>query len=156
MKSVYLDTTVPSHLHDQREDLVIRYRREITKKWWESELKKYEVFISDFTLTELERGCYPGKEQVLASVAGIPVLKLYDEIIAIAQFYIDNYVMPKQEAGDAFHLACASFHKVDFLLTWNCNHLANANKFQHVRTANSKLKLFTPEIVTPEELFEEA
>jgi uncharacterized protein YjbI with pentapeptide repeats len=64
-------------------------------------------------------------------------------------------LMPKGAAGDEFHLACASFHKIDYLLTWNCNHLANANKEKHIRVVNTKLGLFTPVIVTPIQLFKE-
>ncbi len=63
--------------------------------------------------------------------------------------------MPLKLEGDAFHLAYASVYKIDFLLTWNCNHLANANKKQHIRVINTKLGLSTPEIITPLELFEE-
>ena len=63
--------------------------------------------------------------------------------------------MPKDEMGDALHLAYASFYKIDFLLTWNCNHLANANKKQHIRILNNRLNLFVPEIITPLELFTE-
>jgi len=63
--------------------------------------------------------------------------------------------MPRVLKGDALHLAYASFYKMDFLLTWNCNHLANANKKQHISIINTRLKLFTPEIVTPSQLFTE-
>jgi hypothetical protein len=63
--------------------------------------------------------------------------------------------MPRILEGDALHLAYASFHKIDFLLTWNCNHLANANKRKHIRTINARLNLATPEIITPLELFSE-
>jgi hypothetical protein len=63
--------------------------------------------------------------------------------------------MPKDAAGDAFHLACASYHKIDYFFTWNCNHLANANKRDHILITNAKLGLFTPQIVTPLELFKE-
>ena len=63
--------------------------------------------------------------------------------------------MPKIFQGDAIHLAYASFYKIDFLLTWNCNHLANANKRQHIKIINKQLDLWTPEIITPLELFRE-
>ena len=63
--------------------------------------------------------------------------------------------MPKDFEGDAMHLAFASYFKIDFLLTWNCNHLANANKKQHIRMLNTKLNLNIPEIITPLELFSE-
>ena len=66
--------------------------------------------------------------------------------------YIQHKAMPKDPAGDALHLALASYHKCDFLLTWNCNHLANANKFTHIQRLNTLLGLFTPGLVTPLEL----
>ena len=63
--------------------------------------------------------------------------------------------MPQVLKGDVLHLAYASYYKMDFLLTWNCNHLANANKRQHIRIINARQNLATPEIVTPLELFKE-
>ncbi|WP_347274473.1 hypothetical protein [Candidatus Kuenenia sp.] len=77
------------------------------------------------------------------------------EIVEIVKYYIEHSLMPKDVQGDAVHLAYASFYKIDFLLTWNCNHLANANKKQHIRIINATLDLFTPEIITPLELFTE-
>lgn len=63
--------------------------------------------------------------------------------------------MPRISTGDGLHLAYASLYKIDFLLTWNCNHLANANKKHHIRVINTRLGLFVPEITTPMELFTE-
>ena len=63
--------------------------------------------------------------------------------------------MPQEYKGDAIHLAYASLYKMDFLLTWNWNHLANANKHQHIRIINSQMLLPTPEIITPITLFTE-
>jgi len=60
--------------------------------------------------------------------------------------------MPDNPVGDALHLALASFHKCDYLLTWNCKHLANANKAPHIKRINAMLNLFTPLLVTPLEL----
>lgn len=73
----------------------------------------------------------------------------------IADFYIANYVMPKSLIGDAIHLAYASFYDIQYLLTWNCNHLANANKRKHIQVINGQLGLSTPQIITPLELFNE-
>ena len=71
------------------------------------------------------------------------------EIDRITQYYIDSLVMPQDPIGDAFHLAIASFHKIDILLTWNLAHLANPNKLDLVTQINQKLGLPTPELVTP-------
>ena len=77
------------------------------------------------------------------------------EVRSIARIYIENLLMPRKFEGDVFHLAYASLYKMDFLLTWNCNHLANANKKLHIRIINTNLGLTVPEITTPLELVEE-
>jgi hypothetical protein len=85
----------------------------------------------------------------------IPVLAVEPAILEIVSTYLRNLLMPAKPVSDAMHLALASFHKCDFLLTWNCEHLANANKFQHIRRVNSMLGLFVPGLVTPLELLGE-
>ena len=82
----------------------------------------------------------------------LPLIEIEQQIAKIVQTYIRYKVMPDDPAGDALHLALASYHKCDFLLTWNCNHLANANKFGHIRQMNTLLGLFVPLLVTPLEL----
>ena len=151
--SVYFDTTIPSYLFDERES--IRIHIEATKKWWAEERSHFDVWISEETFNEIAEGNYPRKDEILKFIATIPILSPEQQIIDIAQIYLDNYVMPRVLKGDALHLAYASFYKIDFLLTWNCNHLANANKKQHIRVVNTRLNLATPEIVTPLELFSE-
>ena len=152
-KGVYLDTTIISYYFDKRKN--IKTYCDLTKKWWGKESKNYNLVISNEVIAELEKGNYPNKEQLLTFIKTIKRLKYNKSILDIASVYIDNYLMPKQYAGDAIHLAYASFYKIDFLMTWNCNHLANANKKNHVRIINTKLNLFIPEIITPMELFTE-
>ncbi|NJM11260.1 MAG: type II toxin-antitoxin system VapC family toxin [Synechococcaceae cyanobacterium SM1_2_3] len=151
--SVYLDTTIPSYLFDERESIKIHI--EATKKWWNQESKNFDVWISEETFNEIAEGNYPRKDEILKFASSIPILSPERQIIDIAQIYLDNYVMPRVLKGDALHLAYASFYKIDFLLTWNCNHLANANKKRHIRVVNTRLNLATPEIITPLELFSE-
>ncbi len=152
-KSVYLDTTIPSYYYDKRSEL--KYPCEITRKWWKEERRNYDIFISFETIAELNRGNYPRKEEILEFVNAIEQLDQSRDIKNIVEHYIKNTLMPKDVRGDAVHLAYASYYKIDFLLTWNCNHLANANKKQHIKIINSQLDLFTPEIITPLELFTE-
>ena len=87
-------------------------------------------------------------------IADIPLVSIEAEIAEIIQVYIEHKVMPDNPLGDALHLALASFHKCEFLLTWNCKHLANANKFGHIRRINALLGLYMPSLVTPLELLE--
>jgi len=82
----------------------------------------------------------------------IAKVSIVNEVKSIAETYVKHAVMPRDPAGDALHLAIASYHKCDFLLTWNCHHLANANKFIPIRRINESLGIFCPQIVTPLEL----
>ena len=152
-KTVYLDTTVLSYLFDERESL--RSLTELTRRWWKTQRRGYRLFLSAETLAELGNGNYDHKAQSLKEAASIEILRRTDDIEIIAKVYVDNLLMPKKVEGDAIHLAYASVYKMDFLLTWNCNHLANANKKQHIRIINTKLGLAVPEITTPMELFRE-
>jgi hypothetical protein len=153
IKSVYLDSTIPSYLFDEREN--IKSYIETTRRWWEEERINFELYISEESIIELSGGDYPNKQKLMNCISEIQVLQSHTRIFEIAQIYIDNYLMPRSIMGDAVHLAYTSFYKIDFLLTWNCKHLANANKKQHIRIVNTKLNLFIPEIITPLELFTE-
>ena len=84
-----------------------------------------------------------------------PLLDLNDSVAEAVEAYIANHVMPNDPGGDALHLAVASFHRCDFLVTWNCRHIANANKFGHIRRVNGILGLGNPTLVTPLELLNE-
>ncbi len=152
-EKVYLDSTIPSYYFDQRESLAAF--TEVTKKWWSEMSGMYDVFISDAVLQELNCGNYPRKRDIMEFVSHIPLLPPISELEPIADFYIANRVMPKSLIGDALHLAYASYYGIRYLLTWNCNHLANANKRKHIRIINGRLGLSTPEIITPLELFAE-
>jgi hypothetical protein len=88
----------------------------------------------------------------LALVRDLPLLPIEPAIAEIVQAYIGYKLMPSDPGGDAMHLALASYHKCDFLVTWNCRHLANANKFGHIRRVNTMLGLFVPALVTPLEM----
>lgn len=129
--------------------------RQWTRDWWADDKINYQSFTSDAVINEIESGNHPEKPQKLALMENIELLAINWEIEEIVEVYISNYLMPKDELGDALHLAIASYHKMDFLLTWNCKHLANANKRDHIRRINERLKIFTPELVTPYELIGE-
>ena len=85
----------------------------------------------------------------------IRLVPVEEAIIEIVQTYLERELMPRDPTGDALHLALASYHKCDMLLTWNCRHLANANKFPHIRRINTMLGLYVPALVTPLELLGE-
>jgi hypothetical protein len=103
---------------------------------------------------ELSRAPDPKREKCMRLISGLPVLDYDDIADEIVAAYIRHRLMPDEDMGDAAHLALASFHKCDFLVTWNCRNIANANKFDHIRRVNGMLGLFTPKLVTPLQLLE--
>lgn len=152
-EKVYLDSTIPSYYFDNRESLSTFIVA--TKQWWKEMSTNYDVFISEAVLQELSASNYPRRDEIIEFVSRIQLLPLTNDLEHIVEFYVANYVMPKSLVGDALHLAYASYYDVQYLLTWNCNHLANANKKRHIRVINGRLGLSTPEIITPLELFTE-
>lgn len=152
IESVYIETTVFSFYHDRRTSAAIIAMHDWTREWWDAHRRRYDVLTSTAVLAELGEGNLPHKDEALAMALGLPAIPVEDEVREIVEVYIKHQLMPSDPVGDALHLALASFHKIDFLLTWNCNHLANANKFGHIRRINTLLGLHVPMLVTPLEL----
>ena len=153
--TVYVETSIPSFYHELRTDPEILARRQWTREWWENAWGRHELVTSPAVVYELERGDYLSRAACLELIAALPLLAVEPAIVDIAETYIARHVMPADPAGDALHLALASFHRCDFLVTWNCQHLANANKFGHIRRVNTLLGLYVPLLVTPLELLAE-
>lgn len=149
---VYVETTIPSFYFEVRAEPEMVARRDWTREWWDDHRLNYELFTSEAVVDELEKGSFPQKDDALKLLETIPLLDIEEEIAEIVDAYIVHHVMPQDPVGDALHLAIAAHHKCEFLVTWNCRHLANANKFAHIRRVNGLLGLFSPSLVTPLEL----
>ena len=148
---VYVETTIPSFYYEARTAPDVVARRDWTRRWWDDAPARYELATSAVVLDELTNGPSERNTEWLALLRNLPLLPVEPAIAEIVQAYIRLRLMPAAP-GDALHLALASYHKCDFLVTWNCRHLANANKFGHIRRVNTMLGLFVPAIVTPLEL----
>ncbi len=149
---VYVETSIPSFYCEMRTTPDVVARRDWTRQWWSDAAANYELVSSPAVIGELSLGIPERSAQRLALIETLPLLTIEDEIVEIVAAYIQHKVMPADPSGDALHLAIASFHKCDFLVTWNCQHIANANKFGHIRRINTLLGLFVPALVTPLEL----
>jgi transposase-like protein len=149
---VYIETTIPSFYHEVRTEPEMVARRMWTRQWWDEQRFAFDLLSSDAVVDELERGDHPVKEGALSLIEPLELLPIESEVVEVATAYIQHKLMPNDPLGDALHLALASYHKCDFLLTWNCRHLANANKFGHIKRINTILGLFVPTLVTPLEL----
>ncbi|HEY9798995.1 MAG TPA: type II toxin-antitoxin system VapC family toxin [Leptolyngbyaceae cyanobacterium] len=149
---VYIETSIPSFYYEVRTEPDMVARREWTQEWWHNVNNNYELVTSVAVLDELNRGNFPRKKEAIELISGLSFVAIESVIAEIVEVYIQQHLMPSDPLGDALHLALASYHKCDFLLTWNCRHLANANKFGHIRRLNVMLGLYVPTLVTPLEL----
>ena len=123
-KRVYIETSIPSFYFETRTEPEMVARRNWTRNWWDHQAHKYELVTSEAVFEELNEGDYPFKDDALVLIDDLPVLEVDGSVIRIVNAYVVNKAMPKNPKGDALHLALATHHKCDFLLTWNCNHLA--------------------------------
>jgi len=153
--TVYIETTIPSFYHSIRATPEMTTVRQWTRDWWDGESFRYSLVTSYAVLQELEQGEHSHKPEKLAMLSKLPLLTISAPVAEIVEVYIQRKIMPANTTGDALHLALASFYNCDYLLTWNCKHIANANKFNHIRRVNQLLHLKTPELVTPLELTKE-
>jgi len=117
-------------------------------------INRVEPVTSEAVRYELQRGDYPGKHEALELISTIPDIEIVGEIQDIITTYVEHQLMPANPLGDALHLALASYHSCDYLLTWNCQNIANPNKFTHIRIINTMLGLHVPELVTPYQMLE--
>ena len=152
-KRIYIETTIPSSYYTLRTDEESLIRQKLTRQWWDEYAELFILTSSSAVETELRQGTGRTTQDRLALLAGFEIFVSSIEILQIAQIYIDRLIMPKEPQGDALHLAFASFHKVDAILTWNCTHLANPNKFDFITRINRELGLTTPELKTPHDYF---
>jgi len=154
--TVYLDATIPSFYYEDRPGTVMQAWREITVEFWGQAPARYDLFVSDETLRELQETGYPEdkRRNCLALVAGLPRLAVTPEVTELVAYYLRERVMPANDLGDAFHLALATWYRMQYVLTWNCRHLANANKFEHIQIVNTRRRLVSPALVTPAQLLE--
>ncbi len=156
MSRIYVETSIASFYYEVRDEPDMVARREWTRRWFDAAvIGDDEIVTSLAVLAELEKGAFPGREQALKLFSQLPIEDITDPIAEIVEAYIAHKLMPNDPTGDALHLAVASYHKCDFLVTWNCKHLANANKFGHIRRVNGILGLMSPSLVTPLELLAE-
>jgi predicted nucleic acid-binding protein len=143
---LYLETSVVGAYLDNGDP----FRRDITIRWWEHELSEYRVFSSILVERELERIAEPHRSGYLNLVRPLEKLDIAEEVAILAEGYIERGIFHRKYLADAVHVALASFHKIDYLVTWNFGHIANVRKQARLRLFNTTAGFFSPVIVTPE------
>jgi hypothetical protein len=156
MKSrVYLETTIPSYLTAwPSRDLIRAAHQQITREWWAGR-GAFELYSSRLVVQECQAGDPQAAVDRLAALAGIPLLEQTPEAATLAEALIRGAPLPERAAADALHIAIAAVHGVDYLLTWNCTHIANVTLRPQIESVCRAAGYEPPLICTPEELLPE-
>jgi hypothetical protein len=154
-QSVYIESTVISYLTAKpSRDLIVAGHQQLTREWWERALPKLDPFISQFVVNEISVGDAFASKARLNSTATFPLLEMKPEIAYLADQYFKAIRIPEKARSDAYHLAIAAWHGMDYMISWNCTHIASGRVRNIVEQINIKNDLATPIICTPEELME--
>jgi hypothetical protein len=156
MRTVYIETSIVSYLASRpSRDVRIAAWQEITTQWWEQDRSKYELFTSELVIAEAGDGDADAARRRLDRLADIPALVIDDVTKQFAARLIEEGGVPSEAQADALHIAIASLHGLDYLLTWNCRHIDNAATKPLIRSICAIVGYPCPEICTPLELLSE-
>jgi hypothetical protein len=153
---VYVETTIVSYLaaHPSR-DLVTAAHQQITRDWWNARRDAFDLYAAQSVLKEAAAGDPVVAHKRLELLEDIPILPLTGEIMDLANDFVLSGALPAKAAVDALHIATATVYACDYLLTWNCRHIANAEIIRLLRTVAVRHGFELPLLCTPEELMGE-
>jgi hypothetical protein len=136
-------------------DLVRAAHQQITREWWDKRRAEFELYISQVVLRECQAGDVTAAADRLKVLEGLPLLEQTQEATKFGQALVDQVPLPERAALDALHVAIAAVHGMDYLLTWNCTHIANATLRQPIESVCRAHGYEPPAICTPDELLAE-
>lgn len=149
---VYVETTVPSYLTAwPSRDLVRAAQQQITREWWDRR-DRFDLFVSPQVLMECQAGDPTAAADRMTALAGLPLLDQTPDVAALAQALVQEVPIPSRAAADAVHIATAAVHGMQYLLTWNCTHIANAALRPRIEATCRAGGFEPPLICTPQEL----
>jgi hypothetical protein len=150
--SVYVETSIIGYLSARpSHDVVIAAHQQLTRQWWKGR-RSYRLLVSQIVRDEAAVGDPTARARRLRVLRGIPALAVGDDATGLASELIRRGALPKKATVDAFHIAIAAAHQIDYLLTWNCKHMANATMRGTIEAICRSAGLAPPIICTPEEL----
>jgi predicted nucleic acid-binding protein len=153
MKTVYVETSILSYLTARpTRDLLATARQQMTREWWDRRRARFDLFVSPLVDQEARRGDPDAVRRRIEALGGMPTLEVVDTAYDLAAALIAEGALPPSAEDDATHIALAAVHGMDYLLTWNCRHIDNAETKPVVRSVCATHGYAVPEICTPEEL----
>jgi predicted nucleic acid-binding protein len=151
--TVYIETSIVSYLTARpSRDLLVAAHQQLTVAWWDQQRSHYELFTSQVVLAEARAGDPDAAQRRVAVLEHLPLLDVTDAAITLAAALVSGQALPEQAAQDALHVAVACVHGIEYLLTWNCAHLANARLRSRIEQICREAGYVPLIICTPEEL----
>ena len=153
--TVYIETSIVSYLAARpSRDLITAAHQQLTTQWWATRRPAFRLHISELVVQEVSDGDPDSARQRLAFLEGIPAIAVTAAALSFARSLLENRVVPRSAETDALHIAVAAAGGMEYLLTWNCRHIANAQIRGKIEEL-ARLHGFEPPILcTPEELME--
>jgi predicted nucleic acid-binding protein len=153
VQRVYLETSIISYLAARpSRDLITAARQQITHEWWGLRRPHFEVCVSELVIAEAGAGDRDAADRRARIIREIPLLSIPDDAVALAQRLVQAAGLPTRAAADALHISVAACHGIDYLLTWNAAHIANAEFRPKVERACRDNGYEPPVLCTPDEL----
>lgn len=153
LPSVYVETSVLSYLAARpSNNLIVAAQQELTREWWTLGSSSYRLVLSKFVLDEIARGNPTAAERRLKFASGLPLLEVDDDVMRLSSNFLERGIIPPKGEIDSAHIAVAARHEIDYLLTWNCRHIANASIQRRLATLASEEGYELPIICTPSDL----
>ena len=155
MPTVYVETTIPSYLTaTPSRDLVVAAQQQITHDWWRTATERFDLFVSELVLEEIRAGDPEFAARRVEAVRGLPVLRQNNDVRSLVRIYREHLGLPDRARTDVVHIAFAVAYELDYLVTWNCAHIANGHVLRRLMEINHSLGRFSPLLLTPGELLE--
>lgn len=154
--NIYIETTVISYYTAQMSrDLITAGHQQVTREWWDNQLHRYNVCISEIVYEEISRGDPNAAQMRIKSVEGFNYLEITPEVLKLSRTYYRALDLADKARLDAVHLALAVQHGMDYLVSWNFTHLVGAHPRSIIEEINYQQGIRSPILCTPEELIEE-
>lgn len=151
--SIYVETSIISYLIARpTNNLLAAAWQKSTVDWWNYQRDKFDLFISEVVAEEAKRGDPDAALRRMEVLEGLPHLSITDAVKRLSKSFLEEGPLPPKAVDDALHIAIASVHNMDYLLTWNCRHIDNAELKPVLRTICISKGFAYPEICTPQEL----
>ena len=149
-QKIYIETSIVSYLTARQSTDAIKLAcQQITKAWWNHSRLNTISYISPYVVEEVSAGDPQAASERIKALLDIFVLPIMPEIPQLANFLLQNGGLPTKAKIDALHIACATYHRMDILLTWNCTHIANPVQLPIMRSLCATKGYTLPELITP-------